>query len=117
MQFSVPEALDVSGESKSEMDLYGDSEYATGCLPARRLIERGVRSVQLSLCIDGYDNTCGATDNLGCSAVENRTHVHDLHAAILHLMGLNHEKLTCHSSGSDYRLTDVPGSVVQDVLT
>ena len=197
MQFSVPEAFDISGETKATLDLYGDSEYAKGCLLARRLIERGVRAVQVSLSIDGYDiawdtghdniegghatlaRACdqgiaalimdlkqrglfdetllvwggefgraptsegqkgrdhdhygytvwlagggvkggiayGATDQFGCSAIENRVHVHDLHATILHLMGLNHEQLTYRYSGRDYRLTDVHGTVVRDVLS
>ena len=196
MQFSVPDAFDVSGETKATLDLYGDSEYAKGCLLARRLIERGVRAVQLSLSIDGYDIawdtgheniedgharlalacdqgiaalitdlkqrglfeetllvwggefgraptsegqkgrdhdhygytvwmagggvkggiSYGATDNFGCSAIENRVHVHDLHASILHLMGLNHEQLTYRYSGRDYRLTDVEGRVISDIL-
>ena len=59
----------------------------------------------------------GATDRFGLSAVENRVHVHDLHATILHLMGLDHEKLTYRYSGRDFRLTDVAGEVIQDVLT
>lgn len=197
MQFSVPEAFDVSGETAATLALYGDSEYAKGCLLARRLIERGVRVVQLSLSIDGYDiawdtgheniegghatlaKACdqgiaaliidlkqrglfdetllvwggefgraptsegqkgrdhdhygfttwlagggvkrgfsfGATDEFGLSAVENRVHVHDLHATILHLLGLDHEKLTYRYSGRDYRLTDVAGRVVTDVLS
>ncbi|MBS0266001.1 MAG: DUF1501 domain-containing protein [Planctomycetes bacterium] len=196
MQFSVPEAFDTAGETKATLDMYGDSEYAKGCLLARRLIERGVRAVQLSLSIDGYDiawdtghediaggharlaKACdqgiaalirdlkqrglfdetllvwggefgraptsegqkgrdhdhygytiwmagggvkgglsyGATDTFGCSAVENRVHVHDLHATILHLMGIDHEKLTYRYSGRDYRLTDVSGRVIGDVL-
>lgn len=197
MQFSVPEAFDISGETKATLDLYGDTEYAKGCLLARRLIERGVRAVQVSLSIDGYDiawdtghdniqgghsalaRACdqgiaalirdlkqrglfdetllvwggefgraptsegqkgrdhdhygftvwlagggvkggiswGATDQFGCSAVENRVHVHDLHATILHLMGLDHEKLTYRYSGRDYRLTDVHGQVVHGILS
>ncbi|MCH7989560.1 MAG: DUF1501 domain-containing protein, partial [Planctomycetes bacterium] len=56
------------------------------------------------------------TDSFGLSAVENRVHVHDLHATILHLMGLDHEKLTYRYSGRDFRLTDVAGEVIQDVL-
>jgi hypothetical protein len=55
MQFAVPDAFDLSGETQETLDLYGDSEYAKGCLLARRLIERGVRVVQLSHSIDGYD--------------------------------------------------------------
>jgi hypothetical protein len=196
MQMSVPEAFDISGETKATLDLYGEGEYAKGCLLARRLIERGVRVVQLSLSIDGYDiawdtghneiekghaklaQACdqgiaglltdlkrlglldetlvvwggefgraptsegakgrdhdhygyttwlagagvkggmsyGATDRFGLAAVENRTHVHDLHATILHLMGLDHEKLTYRYSGRDFRLTDVHGHVIQDIL-
>src|SRR5438046_3913945 len=60
--------------------------------------------------------TYGATDELGMHAVEKRVHVHDLHATILHLMGLDHEKLTYHYSGRDFRLTDVYGRVVRDVI-
>lgn len=196
MQFSVPEAFDVSSETKATLDLYGESEYAKGCLLARRLIERGVRCVQLSHSIDGYDiawdtghdnieqghavlakacdqgiaalikdlkqrglfdetllvwggefgraptsegqkgrdhdhygytvwmagggvkggTSYGSTDQFGLSAVENRVHVHDLHATILHLMGLDHEKLTYRYSGRDYRLTDIHGHVVHDVI-
>jgi len=58
----------------------------------------------------------GATDDYGWHAVENKVHVHDLHATILHLMGLNHEKLTYRYSGRDYRLTDVFGNVVKPIL-
>lgn len=196
MQFSVPDVFDTSKESESTLKMYGDSEYAKGCLIGRRLIERGVRCVQLSLSIDGYDiawdtghgnivdghaklaRACdqgiaalikdlklrglfedtlivwggefgraptsegqkgrdhdhygfttwmagggvkggvsyGSTDDFGLTAVENRVHVHDLHATILHLMGLDHEKLTYRYSGRDYRLTDVHGHVVHDVI-
>lgn len=196
MQFAVPEAFDTSQESKSTLEMYGDSEYAKGCLLARRLIERGVRCIQLSHSIDGYDiawdtghgdiagghkrlaDACdqgiaalikdlkqrglfdetlivwggefgraptsegqkgrdhdhygytvwmagggvkpgfsyGSTDQFGLTAVENRVHVHDLHATILHLMGLDHEQLTYRYSGRDFRLTDVHGHVVHDVI-
>ena len=196
MQLAVPDAFDLNQESKSTHELYGDSEYARGCLLARRLVERGVRMVQLSHSIDSYDiawdtghddikgghtalaQACdqgiaalikdlkarglfdetlviwggefgraptsegkngrdhdhygftvwmagggvkpgfsyGATDQFGLSAVENRVHVHDLHATILHLMGLDHERLTYRYSGRDFRLTDVHGEVVTDIL-
>jgi len=196
MQFAVPDVFDTSQESKTTLEMYGDSEYAKGCLLARRLVERGVRTVQLSHSIDGYDiawdtghgdiagghkrlaDACdqgiaalikdlkqrglfdstlviwggefgraptsegqkgrdhdhygftvwmagggvkpgfsyGATDEFGCTAVENRVHVHDLHATILHLMGLDHEKLTYRYSGRDFRLTDVHGKVVHDII-
>ena len=196
MQFAVPEVFDTSGESRATLEMYGDSEYAKGCLLARRMVERGVRVVQLSHSIDGYDIawdtghndiagghaklaracdqgiaalirdlkerglldetlvvwggefgraptsegkkgrdhdhygftvwlagggvksglTYGATDNFGLSAVENRLHVHDLHATILHLMGLDHEKLTYRYSGRDFRLTDVHGRVVHEIV-
>ena len=196
MQFAVPEAFDVTNETAATLRMYGDSEYAKGCLLARRLVERGVRMVQLSHSIDGYDiawdtghqdiagghkrlaDACdqgiaalikdlkqrglldstlviwggefgraptsegqkgrdhdhygftvwmagggvkpgfsyGATDEFGCTAVDNRVHVHDLHATILHLMGLDHEQLTYRYSGRDFRLTDVHGNVVHDVI-
>jgi len=196
MQFSVPDVFDLSKESPATRELYGESEYGRGCLLARRLIEQGVRIVQLSLSIDNYDiawdtghenivdgharlaKACdqgiaalihdlksrglfeetlvmwggefgraptsegakgrdhdhygyttwlagggvrggfsyGATDEFGCTAVENRVHVHDLHATVLHLMGLDHEKLTYRYSGRDYRLTDVSGNVIHDLL-
>ena len=58
----------------------------------------------------------GATDDFGFKAVENRVHVHDLHATVLHLLGINHEKLTFRHSGRDFRLTDVSGEVVKAIL-
>ena len=196
MQMAVPEAFDLTGETKATLEMYGNEDYAKGCLLARRLIERGVRMVQLSHSIDGYDiawdtghsdiagghkrlaDACdqgiaallkdlkqrglldetlviwggefgraptsegqkgrdhdhygftvwmagggvkpgfsyGATDDFGLTAVENRVHVHDLHATILHLMGLDHTRLTYRYSGRDYRLTDVHGTVVKDII-
>ncbi|HEY7423974.1 MAG TPA: DUF1501 domain-containing protein [Gemmataceae bacterium] len=59
----------------------------------------------------------GATDEFGWHAIENKVHVHDLHATLLHLMGLNHERLTYRYAGRDYRLTDVHGNVVKAILT
>ncbi len=59
----------------------------------------------------------GATDDFGWHATEKKVHVHDLHATILHLMGLDHERLTYRYSGRDFRLTDVAGKVVKDILT
>ncbi len=59
----------------------------------------------------------GATDEYGAVAVENKVHVHDLHATILHVLGLDHEKLTYKYAGRDFRLTDVYGNVVKDILT
>ena len=58
----------------------------------------------------------GATDELGWNAVEGRVHIHDLHATILHLLGFDHEQLTYRYAGRDFRLTDVHGEVVRDVL-
>lgn len=60
--------------------------------------------------------TYGATDDYGYAAVENKVHVHDLHATILHLLGLDHERLTWRHAGRDFRLTDVHGEVVKDIL-
>lgn len=58
----------------------------------------------------------GATDDFGFKAVENKVHIHDLHATILHLMGINHEKLTYRFAGRDFRLTDVAGNVVTKII-
>ncbi|HZJ15903.1 MAG TPA: DUF1501 domain-containing protein [Chthoniobacteraceae bacterium] len=60
--------------------------------------------------------TYGETDELGFSVVENKVHIHDLQATIMHLLGFNHEKLTFRFQGRDYRLTDVHGKVVKDIL-
>ena len=58
----------------------------------------------------------GTTDSLGAEAVENRVHIHDLHATILHLLGLDHERLTYRYAGRDFRLTDVYGHVVDGIV-
>ena len=59
----------------------------------------------------------GATDEFGYFAIENKVHVHDLHATILHLLGMDHKRLTFPFSGRDMRLTDVHGEVVRAILT
>ena len=59
----------------------------------------------------------GETDDYGSSIVANPVHVHDLHATILHTLGLDHTRLTYRHSGRDYRLTDVHGNVIQALLT
>mgnify|MGYP001388132151 FL=1 len=61
--------------------------------------------------------TYGATDGLGVKAVENRMSVHDLHATILHIMGIDHKQLAYRYSGRDFRLTDVHGNVAHDVIS
>ena len=58
----------------------------------------------------------GATDEFGHKAVENKTHMHDLHATILHLLGMDHTRLTYRYSGRDFRLTDVHGEVVSEII-
>jgi uncharacterized protein (DUF1501 family) len=191
MQFEAQEAFDLHQETKVTREMYGDGQFANGCLMARRLVERGVRMVQVyfgggqpwddhgdianhgqhakqsdqaiagllndlksrgmlqdTLIIWGgefgrtpssegskgrdHNNlgfsmwmagggikggmTYGSTDELGFAAVDQKVHVHDLHATILHLMGLNHEKLTYRYSGRDFRLTDVHGHVVEGIL-
>jgi hypothetical protein len=58
----------------------------------------------------------GATDETGFQAAENPVHVHDLHATILHLMGFDHTQLTYHYAGRDFRLTDVHGNVVREII-
>ncbi len=192
MQADAHEAFDLEDETASTREAYGEGHYANGCLLARRLVERGVRFVQVyygngqpwdthskhndsvkKLCSDidqptaalladlkqrgmledtlviwggefgrtpttengdGRDHnhhgftmwmagggvrggmTYGETDEFGFRAVENKVHVHDLHATILHLLGLDHERLTFHYAGRDYRLTDVHGRIVREVL-
>ncbi|MCA9018773.1 MAG: DUF1501 domain-containing protein, partial [Planctomycetaceae bacterium] len=58
----------------------------------------------------------GSTDDYGYYAVENKVHLHDLHATILHLLGLDHTRLTWQYAGRDFRLTDVAGEVVHDII-
>ena len=58
----------------------------------------------------------GATDEFGFRAVENRVNIHDLHATLLHQMGIDHEQLTYRFSGRDYRLTDVHGRVLHELI-
>jgi hypothetical protein len=195
LQTSAPELMDLSSEPKGILDLYGikdvkESTYARNCLLARRLIERGVRFVQLfheawdqhgnltkalkencehtdqasaalvhdlkqrgmlddTLVVwggefgrtpmvqggnDGRDhhNRCftmwlagggvkrghvhGATDDLGFNVVQDPVHVHDLNATMLHLLGLDHERLTYRFQGRNFRLTDVHGHIVKGIL-
>ena len=191
MQTAATEAFDISRETKETQREYGDGQFASGCLIARRLVERGVRMVQVyygggqpwdahgnimdhkrdadksdqpiaaliadlkqrdllkdTLIIWGgefgrtptaqgskgrnHHNTGfttwlagggtkgghihGATDDLGVHAVDKRMHVHDLHATILHLLGLDHTKLTYRYSGRDFRLTDVHGEVHHEII-
>jgi hypothetical protein len=201
MQMEATDAFDLSKEPKSMHELYGSSTYSRQCMIARRLIERGVRFVQLwhspgqpwdahdevesnhrklaresdqgtgALLLDlkqrglledtlvvwsgefgrtpvvelpmpgsnggkvnGRDHNHwgfsawiagggvkgghihGATDEFGFKAVDKPVHVHDLHATILHLLGMDHEKLTYRHAGRDFRLTDVHGKVVHDII-
>jgi hypothetical protein len=58
----------------------------------------------------------GVTDELGYEAVDGKVHIHDLHATLLHLLGLDHERLTFRHGGRDFRLTDVHGKVVKQIL-
>ena len=201
MQMEATDAFDVQREPKHILDMYGEGVHAKQCLMARRLVERGVRFVQLwhgqgqpwdnhdeiekghrklaeqcdqpiaallkdlkqrgmledtlVVCsgefgrtpvvelptpganagkMNGRDHnhygfTCwmagggvkkgyihGTTDEFGFKAVENKVHVHDLQATILHLLGFDHEQLTYRYSGRDFRLTDVHGHVVTDVI-
>lgn len=201
MQMNAPDVLDLSHENQSTLDLYGigtkpTDTYGRQCLMARRLVEQGVRYVQVTygdasanpawdqhsnlpkhgdharavdkpiagLLADlksrglledtlvwwggefgrtpyaekngtGRDHnpngftqwmcgagvkpgfSYGATDEFGHYAVENKVHMHDLHATILHALGLDHEKLTYRYAGRDFRLTDVYGHVVKELLT
>lgn len=200
MQSSAPELMQLGDEPQHILDMYGavpeQPSYANNCLLARRLVERGVRFVQLyhtnwdhhggktenleehlpAICrevdqasaalvldlkqrgllddtiviwggefgrtpmgevrdntgrdhhIDAYSMWCagggfrpgavhGQTDELGLAVQEGATHVHDLQATILHLLGLNHERLTFRFQGRNFRLTDVHGRVLHEVLS
>ena len=194
MQTSAPELMDLSQESKETLAMYGaepgKASFANNCLLARRLVERGVRFVQLfheawdhhgglvsglktecgktdqpaaalikdlkrrgllkdTLVIwggefgrtpmvqggnDGRDHhpnaftmwfagggikpgiTLGTTDEFGFNVTEDRVHVHDLHATLLHLLGFDHTKLTHRFQGRDFRLTDVHGNLVPKMM-
>ncbi|HSQ55489.1 MAG TPA: DUF1501 domain-containing protein [Gemmata sp.] len=192
MQTDAQEAFDTTREPLKVRESYGKGYFADACLVARRLVERGVRMVQVfygngqpwddhsnlekghrakakdtdrpiaALLRDlkqmglldetlilwggefgrtpnseggsGRDHNSagfsvwlagggvkggqayGATEEFGFAAAEKKVHIHDLHATILHLMGLDHEKLTYRYSGRDFRLTDVSGIVVKDIL-
>ncbi len=196
MQFAATEAFDLNMESKSVREEYGEGHFSNGCLLARRLVERGVRFVQVyygdgqpwdthhshddrtrKICLDadrpmaalltdlkrrglledtlviwggefgrtpttdtseggkgGRDHnhygfsmwlagggirggmTYGETDDFGFKAVENPVPLPDLHATILHQLGLNHERLTYRYAGRDFRLTDVSGQVLHDII-
>jgi hypothetical protein len=191
MQFEGQDVFDLTKETQATRDLYGKGQFADACLAARRLVERGVRMVQIftgngqpwddhgdiklhadkakqtdqpiaALIKDleqrglldetlilwggefgrtptsegakGRDHNnhgfsvwlagggvkggmvYGQSDDVGFAAVENKMHVHDLHATILHLMGIDHEKLTYRYSGRDFRLTDVEGKVAKEIL-
>ena len=194
MQRSTPELMDISKEPKPVLEMYGiepgKPSFAYNCLLARRLVERGVRFVQLfheawdqhgnlvkdlrQNCLDtdqacaaliqdlkqrdmlkdtlviwggefgrtpmmqggndGRDHhpnaftmwvagggikpgiTLGETDELGFNVVKDRVHVHDLHATLLHLLGFDHTKLTHRFQGRNFRLTDVHGTVVKELL-
>jgi hypothetical protein len=197
MQTEAPEVFDISKESEATRARYGDGDFGRGCLMARRLIEKGVRMVQVyhgngqpwdnhddilihrrlaneadgpiaALLEDlkasgllketlvmiggefgrtpvvevsglvkvqnGRDHNShgfsmvlagggvkggtvyGATDDFGFQAVEKPVHPHDLHATALHLLGFDHTKLTYRYSGRDFRLTDVAGTVIQEIL-
>ena len=192
MQSSVPELVDISKEPKEVLEMYGakpgDGSFASNCLLARRLAERGVRFIQLyhrgwdhhgnikggmqttSKFVDrgcaalikdlkraglfedtlilwggefgrtpmaqgsGRDHhikgfsiwfagggikggtSYGATDEFGYNAVENVIDVNDLHATILHLMGIDHTRLTYRFQGADFRLTNFHGKVLKDIL-
>jgi hypothetical protein len=194
MQTEAPDVFDIRKESQATRERYGASEFGRGCLMARRLVERGVRMVQVyhapwdhhadvmghkisAAQVDGpiaamvqdlkergllndtlvivgtefgrtpvvnlggfrsvhngrdhniYGFTVllagagvkaglayGQTDEFGFKVTDKPVHVHDLQATILHLLGLDHEKLTYRYSGRDFRLTDVEGRVVKDII-
>ena len=157
MQTAVPELTDLSDETEATRKLYGlDSSnastaaYGKQCLVARRLVERGVRFVELTmignegigllpnpwdqhtkleeghganaLTVDLFrlKSACasvyGQTDEYGYRVVENAHTVRDLHATVLHLLGLDYTNLTYRFGGRDFRLTDVDGHPIRGIL-
>ncbi len=136
MQSLVPEVVDLSGETEATKRLYGidsdqenKSRYGMQCLRARRLVEKGVRFVEV-ICPNVYGSTrtwdqhgklregheTNAFNTDQAIAALIRDTIHDLHATLLHLLGLNHEQLTYHFGGRDFRLTDVHGRVVSELI-
>jgi hypothetical protein len=139
--FRYPPA--IAGETDETLKLYGINEDPTDgfgrqCLLARRFAEAGVRFIELGHgSWDQYSNiqtaladNCDETDkpiaglladlkrrDLLKDAFENKMHIHDWHATILHLLGLDHEQLTYHYGGREMRLTDVAGSVAADIVS
>ena len=119
-----PSAITGSGladgvdDSRSGQAALSEAEYDL----ATQFLTRAIRSGELSLEVLAhafYDRgiAYGETDDYGENIVSNPVHVHDYHATILHLMGLDHTKLTYRYGGRDFRLTDVGGQVLQDILT
>ncbi len=94
---------------------FGRTPYAQGGTDGRDHNNKGFTLWMAGGGVKG-GTSYGATDEYGAEAVENKVHVHDLHATILHLMGLDHEKLTYRYAGRDFRLTDVSGKVVRGII-
>ncbi len=94
---------------------FGRTPYAQGLGDGRDHNNKGYSMWMAGGGVKGGYNH-GATDDFGYKAIEKPVHIHDLHATILHLLGLDHEKLTYNYAGRDFRLTDVYGNVVRDVL-
>ena len=96
-----------------------DSTDSSGQFSRREFLWRsggGLGGIALNAILGESTSANGATDDAGFAAVRDKVHVHDLHATILHLLGLDHERLTYRYSGRDFRLTDVHGSVVRDII-
>ncbi len=139
MQGVAPDLLNLSDEPDHIRSLYGleknhTAEFGSRCLLARRFCEAGVRFVQVSTPYVWDHNPAGFTiwmagagvkaghshgsmDDYGYYAEQDKVHLHDLHATLLHMIGLDHERLTYRYGGRDFRLTDVYGQVVREVLS
>ena len=129
MQAEAPETVDLSKETEATKKLYGMDDsvaapFGRMCLLSRRLVERGVRFVQLySGAGSKWDahsgmkggQVIGTTDEFGLHAVEDRLHVHDLHATILHLLGINHEQLVYSYKGRPERATMNEGEIYRRI--
>jgi len=105
MQASVPEVSDLSDKTESTFNAYGRDHHPR-CFTIR-MAGGGVKP----------GTTYGKTDDFGYNIVRDGVHVHDFNATILHLMGIDHERLTYKYQGRRFRLTDVHGNVVRNILT
>ena len=120
MQMSIPELLDIASEPKHTLEMYGPEVTTQGKL-TREVYGRDHHGNCFSIWMAGGGvrggMTYGKTDDYSVNVVENGVHVHDFHATMLHLLGIDHEQLTFRFQGRDFRLTDMQGNVVHEIVS